>query len=223
MKLKQVLCLAALTAAFCLTSCVSKPIDGEAKAPKVEVIEITVNNTTFITGEFNPQMFHATCQAMIGGKVVCGEEPLNVIILSGGGSVEVGKQLALIINKVPNIRLICLECDSAASYLFVSSKKERLMLKESVIGMHEVKWTLPQTMITPELVDRAKEENDAFDQVYADAMGTTLEEYRKHITDQFWAVKGPEAVKLKLADRIIKIHCDEAAKAVFPVTCQFSE
>lgn len=184
-----------------------------------EVVEITTSNTTFITGYLDEAMLFTTFQTIVGSKVLAGGEKLNVVIISGGGSVPIGYKLSALVESLPNIRLICIECQSAASRLFVSSHHERLVLKDSYLMAHEMKWILPAALMTAKLFKESKFENDYFNAPYADLMGISLDEYGTLIRGKQLQFNGEKAIKSHLADRLIKLKCTDSAARIFTVTC----
>lgn len=190
--------------------------------PATEVVKLTAKNTVMIYGEFDNQSVEAMMQQLVGGLVMAQKDVLNILMISPGGHTDSGARLAYFIDSIPaaNVRLICIDCASAASHLFVTSKHERLMLAKSSLLMHEMKWVLPQYMITPKLIPEAKSQNDLFDSGYADRIGMPLTDYQARIRDAEWVVYGEEAVRLKFADRIVKIECDPLARSLFPNTCK---
>jgi ATP-dependent protease ClpP protease subunit len=198
------------------------PLSTEAsKTPKS--IHLTYSNSLIFAQEINRLNVGVFISAMIGKRVLLDEDQtLYVVVVSGGG--DFGSVLAFMeaMDHIPNMKLICKYCASAAGLLFARSAHPRLAIKKSKFLMHEMYMdhvTADMVISGPELIVSLIANSDDFNKRLYSLIGISKEAYENKIRNTEWIVGGPEMIKLHLADELVTIECDPFVQSVAPDTC----
>ncbi len=184
-------------------------------------IQLTPNNVVMLQDEIDAAHMDTFLTAVTAKRAMLPvAEPLYIVIFSPGGDVEIAKVMSEYLNQVPNLRLICLSCASAAGWIFEKSNKPRLVVPRSTIMMHEIRIMI----VTPSLMRRIDPDDLArdgaeFNQIFAIRMSITPEAYLAKIQDTDWSVKADEMLKLKLADEKVTVQCAPFVRMMMPRTC----
>jgi ATP-dependent protease ClpP protease subunit len=204
----------AVTAILALSLLVSSHSNAQ------ETIELTGRNTALLDFEIMPAGVHGFLQAIVGARTML---PLNqtlyIVINSPGGVIEGALLLRKVIDGVPNVALICDECDSGAGLIFVTSKQPRLVTDKSTVMCHEMSQMVTAASLTPQATASLKTASDAFNKEIYTVMGMSKEQYEKNIIGQQWEIIGAANVKLHLADRVVKVHCDPYMRQIANNLC----
>jgi ATP-dependent protease ClpP protease subunit len=193
-----------------------EPIVSQSMA----VIELNESNTLIFDQGIYPEFgIVFTMAAIFQRAALPAEETLYVLIYSPGGRTDIAESLSATLNDMPNTKLVCVRCASAAAWIFEKSDEQRLILPTTEIIMHEI-----GTFIRPSTIDtfdaaKFKADGEAFNQVFMDRMNMSAEEYHERIDGTDWSVMADEMIKLGLADQIIQVKCDEAISTIMPNTC----
>lgn len=203
----------------------SLSIPAFAKSP--EMIELTGRNTIILNTVIDDTTADTFSAAVVGKRVMLGDEttPLYVIIVSGGGQYGASLKFKKLFEVIPGISLICKYCASAAGMLFVTHKGPRLAIKKTVVLMHEMYLqhaTIKDVMNNAEM-RMFYQQNEDFNKMHYSIIGISRDEYEKKIVGKEWIVEGEETVKLHLADKVVKIHCDAYISMLAPDTCKEKE
>jgi ATP-dependent protease ClpP protease subunit len=194
---------------------------GIRKFPQAKLVNLNFSNTVFISEEITPATVHKDIGDLVGKRLsIPRNETLYVVIPSYGGSVPDGVRLANLVAKLPNTKLICVFCASMAAALFEMTPQKRLVTKNSVILMHEMKITISAAGLTPELVKEFKKYSSAFNKMFADVLGWSLYKYETAILNKNLIYKGQDIKKMKLADEVVRINCDEYITEIAPNMCR---
>ena len=196
---------------------------------KPQEVELTRVNTYVFSSEINPVTTDEFMAALVGKRVLLDsinpQAPLYIVIVSGGGSYENSLVMKRIIEKVPNVQLICKYCASAAGFIFGTTPVPRLAIKKSILLMHEMYLAhytaknAANAAIARNLIQSSEEFNKA---MYT-KLQMSKEDYEKKIVDKEWNLYGEEIVKNHLADKLVTVKCDYYIKQLAPDTCSQEE
>lgn len=196
-------------------------------AKPLETIELTGNNVVLLNTEMNDANMDTFIAAVAGKRIMLGDEttPLYILIVSGGGTYGSSLKVKKLFEVIPSLQVICKYCASAAGMVFVTHKGPRLAIKKSILLMHEMflqHATIKDVSNTFEM-RLFWQNNEDFNKLHYDLIGISREEYEKKIVGKQWIVEGEEIVKLHLADKVVKIHCDDYINSLAPDTCSEKE
>lgn len=189
---------------------------------KVRTLELNYKNTIIFETEVSEISVNVFVRALIGARdILPAKEKLYVLIVSPGGGYDAGKKLLQFLKKMQNTELICKYCASMSGQIFVASGLHRMVIEKSDILMHEM--FLPHVTAlnatNKSIINNLVASSEEFNKVMYTIIGISKEDYMKKITNKSWNVYGNEALKLHLADELIKIHCDDYVKMLAPQTC----
>lgn len=192
-------------------------------APKqIRTISLESSNTAFISEVITlTSLEKDVAHIMFKRATLPASETLYIVIHSGGGRVDAMYVLAAFIDKLPNTQLICDYCASAAGGIFELTSKRRLATSDSNMLMHEM-YVMKVTArdLESEDIKTLKADSDAFNKIFYTKLQISKEKYEAKIAGTDWTVEGAELVKLKLADEIVRVECDEYMATVLPRICQ---
>lgn len=200
-----------------------------AAAPKPTEVELTRVNTYIFSSEINLVTTDEFMAALVGKRILLDsidpQATLYVVIVSGGGSYESSLLMKTLIEKVPHVTLICKYCASAAGFIFGTTPVPRLVIKKSILLMHEMylaHYTAKQAM-TPSIAKNLIKSSEEFNKSMYTKLQMSKEDYEKKIVDKEWNLYGEEIVKNHLADKLVTIKCDYYLKQLAPDTCSQEE
>lgn len=187
---------------------------------KMEVINLEETNVLIFDQDISPEtgiMF--SLAAVVTRQSLPPEQTLYILIKSNGGAVEIAHRMSDTLNALPNTKLVCVQCASAAAMVFEKSNQERLVVPTSKMLMHEA-----MIIVRPSTVDKMdvksfKRQAREFNKPFADRMGISMAEYEKLIEGRNWIVSAPEMMQRKLADRMVILTCDAAVTIAMPEAC----
>lgn len=193
-------------------------------AKPLEKVILNPYNVVMINSSINLAMIRTL---VIEATYVRGTLPANqtmyIILYSNGGDTEIGYEMASAISTLPNTKIICAWCASAAGMIFINSGIPALASSGSQMMMHEMKWvvTLPQliTILSKDI----KIQNDfeeKFNSIHYKRMKISKDAYLKKIRNNQFYVQGDDLVKLHLADQMVIIECTKEMRLFFPENCQ---
>lgn len=208
-----------------LTSCTS--FAGPLMKPSaLPTVELNRYNTYVFSEEINPVTTDVFVAALVGKRIMLDQAlgrdaMLYVVLVSGGGLYDNSLIMRNALRKIPNVTLICKYCAYAAGFIFISTGVPKLAIKKTIMLMHEMylphvtaKHTLNAGMLAS-----LRRSSDEFNKAHYTVIGISKEEYEKKITDKEWTVRGAELIPLHLADKIVKLNCDQTVKFLAPDTC----
>lgn len=191
-------------------------------ATKIDTVRLTGKNTVILYQEMTTVSSDTFIAAVIGKRVFLAEEDtLYILIVSPGGYYAIAQRQREFLRHIPNVSLICKYCASAAGYVFATAKVPRLVIPKSVLMMHEMRidGVTANMMRTTDNVAGMIESSDEFNKEMYTILQISKDEYNKKIIGKEWNVKGVEIIKLHLADKLVKIECDNYIKILAPDTC----
>lgn len=213
--------LVALIFAVFTTGCTSCLCAGLKKNP-TKTVYLTEKNTVVYADMINTYSVDLVTAAIVAKRLFVPEqEPLYIVIGSYGGFYEQALILRFFLDRVPNLVLICYNCQSAAGLVFMTSAHPRYVVKNSTLMMHEMynPHATAKFMSNPKLVESFVKSSDEFDRSIANVLKMKLKDYQKKVTDTSWVVRGKDIVKLGAADEVINVRCNAFIKTIAPLTC----
>jgi len=137
--------------------------------------------------------------------------PIYLVVDSQGGSVGHSTDLVRFFNSFSNLRLITitLRAASSAALLVQALQYPRYILADSMLMFHRAYLSFDGQFETGELESRlehAKRFVRYFENIIADRIGITLEEYKQKILYE-WHLFGQDIVDNNAADKIVEIRC----------------
>lgn len=188
---------------------------------KTPAIKLDFTNSYLISDEMTPGSAIKDVKGILYTRVLLPvNETLYIIIDSPGGSVAAMVYIANNLQNLVNTKVICVDCASAAAALFQLIGEERLVGKNTLYMMHEMKITVSANNLNEDVVKNFKMNSDEFNKIFYEKMKMSKKDYDERIKDKDWTVDGEQMKILKLADKIIKIECDEILQnIVMPKAC----
>lgn len=206
MKLKKL----ALALMLPLCMAIAKTPSETPKAAPLEVIRLEDGNTVMLSDMITPQMVDYVINSMnYKRSILPPDQTLYILIDSGGGYVDPAIVLRNAIVKMPNTRLICSYCGSAAAMIFVGSDQQRLITDKSSILMHEMFMDHVTSSTLRDYLEMAKFIiiSDQFDALFYNMIGISQAEYMEHIQGKVWVLYGDEMTDNHVADQKVEITC----------------
>lgn len=191
---------------------------------------LKVPRTVYLTGEntliFNQEVTGISVdgfmKAGIGTRIVLHpSKTLYIVIVSGGGEYESGKNLLGFFKVMPNTEVICKYCGSMAGAIFVEAGVKRLVLPKSQLLMHEMYYSHFTAKMgqNPSYITSLQKDSDDFNKFFWSRIPMTKEAYEKKILNTEWNLYGQEIVANHLADELVNIKCDGYVQRLAPDTC----
>lgn len=213
----KILALIALVAIFLFArECQAGAMEQNNKEQRVRTEEITLTdrNSVRFNEEFT-EIYTAKIQGEIIAKVskLASDEPLYIVMDSPGGSVFAGAVLIDNLKALGHPIHTITIFSASMGYQLVQNLGTRYILPSGVLMSHRAAGGV-QGQFYGEIESRLqmiKDVVDSLDQVAADRTKTTLEEYKKSVQNELWAV-GEKAVKTHQADAIAKATCDKSLR-----------
>lgn len=188
---------------------------------ELEKIELTVKNIAYISETIDKTTALSDIKSIAGSRLMLPmDKTLYIIIASYGGDIDAAYAIERSISVLPNVKVICTYCASAAGHIFLASDVPRLVVKNSKMMMHEVKQTMTAAECTKDRIEAFKKDSDDFNKIFEQKLGLTSKEYCLKIKDTNWTVDSAEMLKLGLADKLVSVKCDDFVKQIAPNTCQ---
>jgi ATP-dependent protease ClpP protease subunit len=191
-------------------------------AHATETIELRGDNTVLLATDITYINNDTFAAAVVAKRTMLPiEQPLYVLIGSHGGVYDAAMVLIKALADIPNITLICQECDSAAGAIFATFKGPRLVLDNSSLMMHELRvdHVTAKIALLPEFTKILVDHSDAFDKLMYTVLKISKADYETKIVNKMWTLKGQEIVKANLADKLIKTNCDSYMIHLVPEVC----
>jgi len=190
-------------------------------AEEQEVIKLTRYNTIVFAGKIDVVFVDVFANAIVSKRSFLPiEEPLYVVVVSGGGDYQASLAMKNFLMEIPNTVTICKYCASAAGGLFATSK-HRLAISKSELLMHEMylqKFT-DSMQHTPGILAGLHEASDELNKTMYTILKIPKAVYEYKIRGTEWILKGRELVQWNMADKYVNISCDEYIKVLLPDTC----
>lgn len=213
----KILALVALVAIFLFAQeCQAGALENKNKQQRVRTEDITLTdkNSVRFNEEFS-EVYTAKIQGEIIAKVskLASDEPLYIVMDSPGGSVFAGAVLIDNLKALGHPIHTITIFSASMGYQLVQNLGTRYILPSGVLMSHRAAGGV-QGQFYGEIESRLqmiKDVVDSLDQVAADRTKTTLEEYKKSVQNELWAV-GEKAVKTHQADAIARATCDKSLR-----------
>lgn len=195
----------------------------DCMAKEVETISLTGKNTLILDGTITDRYVDTFATAVVGKRILLlPEETLYVVVDSIGGWYSSAKTLRAFLGGVPNVKMVCVSCASAAGYVFALSSSDRLVTADSKILMHEM---FMQHVTAKDMRDESKtreflDSSDEFNRLMYKKIGMSKEAYSEKITDTAWEVEGSDIISLRLADKLVGVSCDSYITHLLPDVCK---
>lgn len=139
------------------------------------------------------------------------EDIIYLVIDSPGGSVAAGLDLKPLIENLPNkVHTISMFAASMGFYMAQLGEK-RYVVPGGIMMGHRAKGGFEGQFETGEVesqLDLWKEIVRSMEQLNADRMGISLEEYKQKVVNELWLF-GERAVKENAADKMVQIVCSK--------------
>lgn len=189
---------------------------------KPRTINLTGENTIIFNTEVTGVSVDVFMKATLGARqMLAPTKTLYVLIVSGGGEYESGKNLLGFFKLVPNTQMICKYCASMAGAIFVESGVKRLVIPKSQLLMHEMYYPHFTAKMgeNPSYITSLKKDSDDFNKFFWSRIPMTKEAYERKILNTEWNLYGQEIVNNNLADELVDIKCDAYVQRLAPDTC----
>lgn len=173
-------------------------------------ITLTPRNHASLKGEINDQSIadlQMTMMPMLATYPA--SKAFFLVIDSPGGSIGATLDLLETLKPFKNVKVLCLACASAAHHILQAVPNERLILASSVLMAHRARTEVSGQVESGELEARLKMIKAlvrSMEQVNADRIGITLEQYKKSVLNEWWLL-GPQAIAANHADKIVTAKC----------------
>lgn len=193
-----------------------------AKTEEIETIELNKRNTVAFGMDVSFYSLDLISSTIVAKRIFLPQtEKLYVVIGSYGGLYNVAKVMIAFLNAVPDLVLICNNCQSAAGLIFMTSVHPRLVKSSSILMMHEMynPHATAKQMNDATFVKSFTESSDEFNKTVADTLKMPIADYEKKIINTSWTLKGQDIVKNNLADKVVKVKCTMYVQNIAPKTC----
>jgi ATP-dependent protease ClpP protease subunit len=189
---------------------------------EARTVELGTHNTVILDRDLNYLTLDVFEPAAVAKRMFLPpNEVLYILIVSPGGQALAAYELLEFIESLPNVALICKNCNSGAAMIFAATTHPKLAINKSSAIMHE--------MYVPKMTARMmqdKKQTQAtvkfsaeFDKLMADSLSMKLKDYQDKINNKEWAIKGKELVDFKMADELVDIICIGRLLQIAPDTC----
>lgn len=190
-------------------------------------IELTEKNTVVFERSIAPMsVIEAAVLLAIKRQTIPEAEPVYFVLNSTGGIYEDSIKLATILQKTPNVAVICANCASGAAMAFIMQKNNRLVAPASSLTMHEMRaswFDVSRAWAESKEFELAKKDfikaSNEFDKFHYSRIGISRAKYRAKIADKEWVLVGSDIKKHKLADSVSSFTCDATIIAKVPIIC----
>lgn len=192
---------------------------------QLKPVLLTQKNTLFLDETIDAMSVKKNIMVIVGQRQLLPlDETLYIVIASYGGEYESGLVLSYVLTKVPNMKVICTYCASMAGAIFELADTERLVIGNSQMLMHEmfVEKVTANMLNQKNFKSTLQQDSDDFNKIFWTKMKITKGEYEKKIVNTEYILIGADIVKAGLADRLIKVECDESLVRLAPNTCKTS-
>jgi ATP-dependent protease ClpP protease subunit len=188
---------------------------------KIRTIDLNEMNSLGFAQYINPYAVDLTMSAVTAKSLMVKDDPLYLVVASYGGEYFSAKVLKFYLDRVPNLTLICTNCQSAAGMIFGTSSHKRLVTTKSIVMMHEmyVQKVTANQITKQSLVESLQRDSREFNLLMANKLDMPVDKYEDKIRDAEWTLEGKDIVDAGLADEVVRIRCNDYVKAVMPVTC----
>jgi len=192
-------------------------------AKPVETVYLTGKNTVILDGTITDRYVDTFATAIVAKRILLmPEETLYVVIDSTGGWYSSAQTLHAFLGGVPNVKMVCVQCASAAGYIFATANVPRLVTPDSSLMMHEM---FMQHVTAADVRDEDKmkdflKSSDEFNRLMYKQIGMSREKYEEKIRNDVWTVEGSEIVDLHLADKVVGLSCDAYVTHLMPDACK---
>jgi ATP-dependent Clp protease protease subunit len=190
-------------------------IAGNSQATvATETIILNDKNSVRFNEEFS-DMYVAKIQGEVAAKVsrLAFDEPLYLVMDSPGGSVFAGAVLIDNLKALGHPIHTITVFSASMGYQLVQNMGTRYILPSGVLMSHRAAGRV-QGQFYGEVESRTqmiKDMVDILDEVAAERTKTSIQEYRKSVQNELWAV-GSKAVDANQADAIAKAVCDKSLR-----------
>lgn len=213
--LKILLCAALISQLF--------PTPIMASENVVKTVTLTRYNTIIFASEIVTPSVDLFLNAVLGKRMMLDpKETLYIVISSPGGIYIDSLKMAMILQRVENVKLICLMCASAAGMVFITSSLPRLITDRSVVLMHEMynEHVTAKDLREPGYIKDLLESSDTFNKLIYTVLRISKEKYESLIEGRNWILRGQDIIKYHAADRMVNIKCDPYIDTVIPSACE---
>lgn len=179
-----------------------------------ETIVLSERNSVRFNQEFS-DIYTAKIQGEVIAKVskLASDEPLYLVLDTPGGSVFAGAILIDNLKALGHPIHTITVFSASMGYQLVQNMGTRYILPTGVLMSHRAAGAV-DGQFYGEIESRLqmiKDVVDSLDQIAADRTKTTLEDYKKSVQNELWAV-GSKAVATNQADAIAKATCDKSLR-----------
>ena len=195
---------------FILLMLLALPTLSFANQPKS--IILTKKNTISFNDEFNPMTVANKQKELFELAESSPEKELYIVMYSPGGSVSAGSlfidTVKALGKKVHTITIF----SASMGYQTVQGLGNRYILPSGTLMSHRAYIEGLSGQFPGELntrINMLMSSTERLDQVAANRVGISLEEYKKQVHDELWLV-GQQAVDLGHADAVVNAVCDES-------------
>jgi len=190
---------------------------NSVKSDKLPVITLTKDNTINFNSQFSAGFVAKKQMEAISKCAAAPNSEINVVLYTPGGSVSAGKLFFDTLNALPcKFNTITL-FSASMGYQTVQNLGNRYILPSGILMSHRTYVRGLSGEIGGELdaiVNLLKKGVTVLDQIAADRVGITLEDYNHLIRDELWMTAN-EAVKMNHADKVVLAKCDKSLSGTY--------
>lgn len=191
--------------------------------PKEKTIELTMRNTLIFNSDIDIVTADNFAASLLMKRILLPkDQTLNILLASGGGTYQFAQFMVQFIEQVPNVRIICKACHSAAAYIMAATHVPKFVMENSTMVLHEMflEKVTARTANDGASIESLKKESAELNKIMADAMKLSVKSYYAKIENTEWSLEGEEIVKNHLANKLITVKCDALMHKAAPRTCK---
>lgn len=213
----KILTLLALIAVFFIVG----SSRSSAEVPSENIV-LTEKNSVRFNEEFS-DIYVAKIQGEVIAKVnrLASDEPLYLVLDTPGGSVFAGAILIDNLKALGHPIHTITVFSASMGYQLVQNMGTRYILPTGILMSHRAAGGV-QGQFYGEIESRLqmiKDVVDSLDEVAANRTNTTIENYRKSVQNELWAI-GSKAIASSQADAIARATCDKSLRGTESTTIQ---
>lgn len=174
-------------------------------SPKADPIVLDLGNHSSLREEVNAATVNKVLQGIVKSDQT---KPYYLFLDSPGGKVLEGRRLVAYLQST-NRNIICVaQTAISMAYVILQACPVRLVTGHTILMAHQIAGGMNGSLREMKAaVNFTEKLANFYDQLIADRMGLTLEEYRGMINPELWFVGVKEAIDGRAADAEVKVNC----------------
>lgn len=177
-----------------------------------ETILLTQDNTINLRTVVTEESMKYVMDKIVELRTKSPKATLYLVINSPGGSIDAGMDFIRFLETQDNIKTITIFAASMASAIAEAYAGERLMVSDATYMFHRAAGTFSGYFNDGEVesrLEQAKKQVDILEAYNYKRIGISKSKYKELVKAEWW-VTGEDNIRKNVADRVVKIKCDDS-------------